>query len=96
VNPNPAPAAHAAKTLHRSDDRIIGGVCSGIAEYSGLDTTLVRIIAALLVVFGGGGLVIYLVAWVVMPDSKGTVIARRTATTPTSPTSPTSPTTPAE
>jgi phage shock protein PspC (stress-responsive transcriptional regulator) len=68
-----------AKTLHRSDNRAVGGVCAGIAEYLGIDTTLVRIGTAVLVLFGGSGLPLYLVAWVVMPDSRGDVIAGRWA-----------------
>jgi phage shock protein C len=65
------------KKLQRSDDRVVAGVCSGIAEYLGIDTTVVRVIAAVLAVFGGGGILIYLVAWLVMPDSGGKVIASR-------------------
>lgn len=67
----------AGKRLHRSDDRILGGVCSGIAEYTGLDTTLVRILAVATMLFGGGGIVLYAVAWLVMPDTRGTVLAAR-------------------
>ncbi len=65
------------KKLQRSNDRVIAGVCSGIAEYLNVDTTVVRIIAAVLTVFGGSGILIYLVAWLVMPDSTGKVIAAR-------------------
>jgi phage shock protein PspC (stress-responsive transcriptional regulator) len=65
------------KKLQRSDDRVIAGVCSGIAEYLNVDTTLVRVITAVLTVFGGSGILIYLIAWVVMPDSSGNVLAGR-------------------
>ena len=65
------------KHLRRSDDRVVAGVCSGIAEYLNIDTTVVRIITAVLTVFGGSGILIYLVAWLVMPDSSGNVIAGR-------------------
>ncbi|OIP95313.1 hypothetical protein AUK40_06125 [Candidatus Wirthbacteria bacterium CG2_30_54_11] len=76
------------KKLYRSrDDQIIGGVCGGIAEYFDLDPSLVRIIAAVLVLAGGAGLLAYLVAWVVIPerpkDSKepGTSIGRTASET---------------
>jgi phage shock protein C len=65
------------KTLHRSDNRMVAGVCSGIAEYYGIDTTLVRVITALLVISGGTGLAVYLIAWLVMPDTSGTVQGNR-------------------
>jgi phage shock protein PspC (stress-responsive transcriptional regulator) len=56
------------KKLRRSSDRIIGGVCGGIAEYFGLDKTLLRVIYVLLVLFGGLGILAYLIFWVIMPN----------------------------
>ena len=57
-----------AKRLLRSpDDRYLGGVCGGIAEYFGVDPTLVRLAAVVLALLGGSGLFIYLVAWIIMP-----------------------------
>ena len=50
-----------------STDRKIGGVCSGLAKYFDTDATLVRIIFALLVMLGGSGVIIYLIAWMIMP-----------------------------
>ncbi len=48
------------------DDKKIAGVCSGLARYLGLDTTLVRILVLCLAVWGIG-LVFYIVCWIVMP-----------------------------
>ena len=48
-------------------DKKIAGVCGGIAEYFGVDANMVRLIAVLLALFGGSGLLIYLVAWIMMP-----------------------------
>lgn len=48
-------------------DKFIGGVCGGIARSFGIDSGIVRIVAALLAVFTGVGLVAYLVAWAVLP-----------------------------
>jgi len=46
---------------------MIGGVCAGLANYFVLDPTLVRLIFVLMLLFGGHGLLIYLILWVVMP-----------------------------
>jgi len=57
-----------SKTLSRSNDRIIGGVCAGVADYFGFDKTLVRVIYLLLVLFGGAGVLVYLILWILMPS----------------------------
>jgi phage shock protein C len=58
------------KRLHRSSsDRKIAGVCGGIAEYLGWDPTLVRVLWILLTLAGGSGILIYLILWLVMPDT---------------------------
>jgi phage shock protein C len=59
-----------SKTLVRTrDGRILAGVCSGLAEYFGLDANLIRVIVAVLTVFTGGvGALAYLAAWVVIPE----------------------------
>ncbi|MFR9503678.1 MAG: PspC domain-containing protein [Rikenellaceae bacterium] len=56
------------RTLYRpSNDRIIAGVCSGIANYFGLDPTLLRIVALLLIIFGGLSLWVYIIIWIITP-----------------------------
>lgn len=58
------------KRLTRSThDRMIGGVCGGLGEYFGIDPTLVRIAFALSMFFGGTGIVLYIVLWLVMPEN---------------------------
>lgn len=58
----------APKRLYRSkNDKIIGGVCAGIAKYFDVDPTLIRLVAILLVIFGGTGLLAYLIAWIIIP-----------------------------
>lgn len=55
------------KKLYRSEtDKILGGVCGGLAEVYDLDPTLVRLIAVLLI-FSGVSPLIYLIAWIIMP-----------------------------
>ena len=48
-------------------DRKIAGVCGGFAAYSGIDANVVRLVMVLLAVLGGGGVVLYLVAWAIVP-----------------------------
>ncbi len=61
------------KRLTRSDQKMIGGVCAGIAEYFGLDPTIVRILYVLMVFFAGFGILLYLILWLVMPKKETTV-----------------------
>jgi phage shock protein C len=46
---------------------MIGGVCGGLADYFGVDPTLVRAVFAAITVLGGAGALLYLILWVVMP-----------------------------
>ena len=56
------------KKLYRSStDKKIAGVCGGIAEYMNVDSTIVRLIAVLLVFGCGTGLLAYIVATLIMP-----------------------------
>jgi phage shock protein C len=58
------------KRLYRSrNDRKLAGVCGGIAEYYGWDPTLVRVAWIVLTLLGGSGILIYLILWLVMPES---------------------------
>jgi len=63
------------KKLYKSRrDVKLDGVCGGIAEYMGLDSTLVRLIWALFVVFGGSGIFLYIICAVLMPREPEYVI----------------------
>jgi len=58
------------KRLYRSVvDRRIGGVASGLAEYFVMDPLLIRLIFVVLALAGGGGVLIYVVLWIVTPES---------------------------
>jgi phage shock protein PspC (stress-responsive transcriptional regulator) len=59
------------RRLTRSRDRKLGGVAGGIAEYLGIDPTLVRLGFLLAIFVGGAGVIAYLVAWIVLPESDG-------------------------
>ena len=57
------------KKLYRSkSDRKIAGVCSGIAKYFELDPSVIRLLWILLTVFGGQGLIAYIICALVLPD----------------------------
>ena len=55
--------------LYRSrTDRMIGGVCGGLGKYLNVDPTLVRLVFALTALFGGPGLLAYLIMLIVVPE----------------------------
>ena len=57
------------KRLYRSrTDRMIGGVCAGLADYFSLDPTLIRLIFVILFLMGAIGVWPYLVLWIVVPE----------------------------
>ena len=56
------------KRLYRSrDERILGGVCGGLAEYLHTDPTLIRVLFVLFALAGGPGIIAYLIMWVIVP-----------------------------
>ena len=66
--PQPAPTSP-KRLVRRRDDRMIGGVCSGVAAYLGVDVTLVRLVTVLGAVFGFGTFIVaYLVGWLLIPE----------------------------
>src|SRR3989337_383835 len=55
----------------RTSDRVIGGVAGGLGDYFNIDPLLVRIGFVGLMIFGGAGLVLYVVAWLLIPAHGG-------------------------
>jgi phage shock protein PspC (stress-responsive transcriptional regulator) len=51
------------------DDRLVSGVCAGIANYFEIDTVWVRLAFALSVLFAGSGLILYIILWIVIPKA---------------------------
>jgi len=47
---------------------MLGGVCSGLAEYLNVDVTIVRLIWAVSIFFGGFGVIAYIIAWIIIPE----------------------------
>jgi phage shock protein PspC (stress-responsive transcriptional regulator) len=67
--PTDRPASDGARPLQQiSEDAVISGVCLGLARYFGLDVTLLRIVAVLLLFVSGGAMIlVYLVLMVLLP-----------------------------
>ena len=61
----------------RTDDKWIGGVCSGLADRLGVDPVIVRAGFVLLFILGGVGITVYLVAWVLLPNDRDEIVAER-------------------
>ena len=56
------------KRLYLSEDKLIGGVLGGLAEYMDVDPSFIRLIYAVLAIFSLGTLVIaYIIAWIIIP-----------------------------
>ena len=71
ASPAGAPTSGVPRRLVRSvTDRKLGGVCAGLADYLGMDVSLIRVLAAISVIFYGVGLIAYLVAWIVIPEEQ--------------------------
>lgn len=61
----------AHRRLYRDpDNRMLGGVCGGIGRYFDIDPVIIRLIFALFAIFGGAGILVYIVAWAVVPLAK--------------------------
>ncbi len=57
------------KKLYRSvTDKMLGGVCGGIAEYFSIDSVIIRLIFVLAVIFGGSGILAYIILWIIIPQ----------------------------
>ena len=60
------------KRLERDlSNKVLGGVCSGLGNYFGIDPIFWRILFFILFFAGCSGLLIYIILWIVMPESKG-------------------------
>ena len=58
------------KPLTRSEtNKVIAGVAGGLGEYFEIDPTLIRLVFILLTIFGGSGVIIYIIFWLIMPSA---------------------------
>lgn len=58
------------KLTRKTQNEQIAGVCAGLADYFNLDVTVVRLIFVLMAIFGGPGLLLYIILWVIMPEDE--------------------------
>ena len=57
------------KKIYKSRDKVICGVCGGLAEYLGIDPLWTRLAAAFLALTGGSGVILYFIAALLMEDA---------------------------
>jgi phage shock protein PspC (stress-responsive transcriptional regulator) len=58
------------KMFRNTEKKVVGGVASGIASYFGADPTLIRVLFVLFAIFGGLGIVVYIIMWIALPEAK--------------------------
>ena len=58
------------KMFRSSEERVLGGVASGLAAYFGTDITLIRVLFVITTLIGGTGLILYIVLWIITPEAK--------------------------
>lgn len=66
------------RVLRKSSNKKLAGVCGGVAEYLGVDPTIIRLIWALTILFTGVGVVAYIVAALIMDESTDEVYYEET------------------
>jgi len=70
ASPTPASTESTRLLVRLADDRVVAGVCAGLARYFGLNPLVYRIAFAALVLLGGSGVILYAAAWLVIPDEE--------------------------
>ena len=80
-----APAPYVRRLTRSAADKKIAGVCGGIAEYFSVDATPVRLLWVILSILCGagiGGVIAYLVAWLIIPRPQDAILATSVAASP--------------
>ena len=57
------------KMYRNPDERVLGGVSSGIAAYFGVDVIIIRLLFVIFAIFGGTGILVYIVLWIALPEA---------------------------
>lgn len=69
-SPSGTGSTRGRRLTRRRHDRMVAGVCGGIADHLGIDATIVRLLLVAAVVFGlGAGIVLYIAGWILMPEA---------------------------
>ncbi|MDD2305393.1 MAG: PspC domain-containing protein [Prolixibacteraceae bacterium] len=58
------------KRLYRSKEKMVAGVCAGLADYFNIDPTIMRILFVVIAFAGGASLLAYLIMWIIVPEEK--------------------------
>lgn len=58
-----------ARLARSKDNRMVAGVCAGIAEYFQVDPTLIRLALVAFTLLGGSGIFLYAILWFIMPEA---------------------------
>ncbi len=61
------------RLVRNTSNEMVGGVCSGIADYFNIDPVIVRLVFVLMALGGGHGILAYLVLWMLMPTDESPV-----------------------
>lgn len=70
---NSSPLISQKRRMYRNpDDKLLGGVCSGIASYFDIDTVWIRLAFVIPVLFFGSGIFLYILLWIILPEAKTT------------------------
>lgn len=56
------------RLLKKMDNKMIGGVCAGLADYFGVDVTLIRLAWVIFCAMGGSGVLAYIIAAIIIPE----------------------------
>jgi phage shock protein PspC (stress-responsive transcriptional regulator) len=76
--PVPSPPSSAPPLTRRESNKVVAGVCSGVAHRLGIDPNVVRIVTIVLAIFGGVGILLYAVGWLLLPEERtGRSLAER-------------------
>ena len=67
LDPPPSPPPPPPRLARDPDEKVVAGVCAGLARYTSTDPVLWRVAVAVLAVFGGAGFVLYALAWLLLP-----------------------------
>ncbi len=68
---NQLPEQKSFKKMYRDGEkRVLGGVSSGLAAYFGVDTIVIQLLFVLLTIFGGFGIILYIVLWIILPEAR--------------------------
>ena len=66
---NRSPGGSRKRFFRDPENSVIAGVCSGLSYYWNIDVVIIRILFVILAFWGGGGVIIYIILWIVIPEA---------------------------